>query len=1001
VLPSGATLVDNGNNTASFNWTPSLVQAGVYTISFFATDPSSAVDTEVVQITVLDQGRPVLALIGPKVVQEGTNLTFNVSAIDPNSTIPSLTAAPLPLNASFTDNGNGTGTFVFNPDLSQGGLGYQVRFIASDGILSDTELVAISVVNTGNLPPTITPIPDAIVQEGDSLIVPITSVDSDGGLLFPTLSVSSSLQSYTLTNNGDGTGVLRYRPSFFDAGVDTVRVFSTDQGIPQASAQAVFVITTLERNQAPLFKSAGPYTVLANKSISFTVTATDSTDNTPGNRLFLSVLNPPSNLTFVDLGNGNAIISFSPTSSQVGLQTINFLAVDEGIPALSTTLAVQINVRASNLPPVLGTIGPRLVTEGQLLTINMSATDPDTTGTITMRVVNNPTGAVFTDNGNATATFVWTPTFNQAGLYAVTFEAFDGLSIDKEVVFIQVAEAGNQLPVFDSIPTATTVEGDTVTVGFTAFDPDGGTITLSVIPATLPANATFSSPSAGVGEITFNPNFIQAGVYNVQIIASDGTGADTITVVITVNDAGNQLPTIASIGTQTGKELRNLTFTVNATDIDGPAPLLSSTPLPVGASFVTSTGVFSWTPSDVQAGNYFVTFFATDAAFPADVDSEVVIFNIADTNRVPNIIAFGNVSIPMFEGDTARFTVRAVDPDGTFPLMRATLSGLDSLATNMVLVDSGNGAATITFFPSYTQGGTPSPIAYAVRFVAKDAVDTTLIKTASTNVTFNVTDRNQLPVLSFPGGAGPFTRFEGTNLNFTVATNDFDSPVIPSLIVQNLPSGATFNVVSNSGTFNWTPNFTQSGTYNPRFITIDNRGGADTQEVTIFVAEAGNQAPVFITGLADTINVTAGALNEITVRSIDPESQLITLNFVSFITSYTFADSTNGAGTLAYTPLLTDLGNVDQVQFIATDPLGAADTLVTNLRVVNFLRGDVDDNARYTMNDLVTLLGYMFRGGVAPEHMEAADVNADNSINVADVTYLVNYLYFSGPRPPS
>jgi hypothetical protein len=53
------------------------------------------------------------------------------------------------------------------------------------------------------------------------------------------------------------------------------------------------------------------------------------------------------------------------------------------------------------------------------------------------------------------------------------------------------------------------------------------------------------------------------------------------------------------------------------------------------------------------------------------------------------------------------------------------------------------------------------------------------------------------------------------------------------------------------------------------------------------------------------------------------------------------------------------------------------------------------------MNDLVSLIGYMFRGGNPPEHLESADVNADQSINVADVTFLINYLYFSGPRPPS
>ena len=56
-------------------------------------------------------------------------------------------------NAVFTDNGDGTGIFDFNPDFTQAGL-YNVTFIASDGALADTEIVAIT-VNQVNLPPAV------------------------------------------------------------------------------------------------------------------------------------------------------------------------------------------------------------------------------------------------------------------------------------------------------------------------------------------------------------------------------------------------------------------------------------------------------------------------------------------------------------------------------------------------------------------------------------------------------------------------------------------------------------------------------------------------------------------------------------------------------------------------------------------------------------------------------------------------------------------------------
>ncbi|MEW5995403.1 MAG: thrombospondin type 3 repeat-containing protein, partial [Candidatus Zixiibacteriota bacterium] len=56
--------------------------------------------------------------------------------------------------------------------------------------------------------------------------------------------------------------------------------------------------------------------------------------------------------------------------------------------------------------------------------------------------------------------------------------------------------------------------------------------------------------------------------------------------------------------------------------------------------------------------------------------------------------------------------------------------------------------------------------------------------------------------------------------------------------------------------------------------------------------------------------------------------------------------------------------------------------------------GDVDDN------DLWFLCWYLFSNGFYPGCWEEADVNGDNDINIADLTYLVDYLYWGGDPPP-
>lgn len=73
---------------------------------------------------------------------------------------------------------------------------------------------------------------------------------------------------------------------------------------------------------------------------------------------------------------------------------------------------------------------------------------------------------------------------------------------------------------------------------------------------------------------------------------------------------------------------------------------------------------------------------------------------------------------------------------------------------------------------------------------------------------------------------------------------------------------------------------------------------------------------------------------------------------------------------------------------------------MTHLRVVAFLRGDLDANRKYTVNDLALLAAYLFRSQSLPEVVEAADTNGDGFVNISDIAYMVSFLYYEGPRPP-
>jgi PKD repeat protein len=88
---------------------------------------------------------PELAVITPKVVDKGSTLTFVVGASDPDGDITYYSATNLPKKATFDKE---TRTFSWSPDNSQSGI-YYVGFSVTDGSLTDTQTVTITVNNPG------------------------------------------------------------------------------------------------------------------------------------------------------------------------------------------------------------------------------------------------------------------------------------------------------------------------------------------------------------------------------------------------------------------------------------------------------------------------------------------------------------------------------------------------------------------------------------------------------------------------------------------------------------------------------------------------------------------------------------------------------------------------------------------------------------------------------------------------------------------------------------
>ncbi len=94
-------------------------------------------------------------------------------------------------------------------------------------------------------------------------------------------------------------------------------------------------------------------------------------------------------------------------------------------------------------------------------------------------------------------------------------------------------------------------------------------------------------------------------------------------------------PVLQAIPDRQGAEGKALSFIVEASDPDGTIPMLSAAPLPALAGFTDQgygRAVFTWTPAVGQAGQYGITFTASDGLLKASQKATITICAAEDTD---------------------------------------------------------------------------------------------------------------------------------------------------------------------------------------------------------------------------------------------------------------------------------------------------------------------------------------------------------------------------------
>lgn len=152
------------------------------------------------------------------------------------------------------------------------------------------------------------------------------------------------------------------------------------------------------------------------------------------------------------------------------------------------------------------------------------------------------------------------------------------------------------------------------------------------------------------------------------------------------------------------------------------------------------------------------------------------------------------------------------------------------------------------------------------------------------------------PTLTVPGAQSVN---EGTLLAFGVSATDPDGGTV-QLRVSGLPAGATFrDNQNNTGSFSWTPDMFQAGSYLVTFTADDTFGGVDTRSVPIDVVNVNN--PPVLDPIGDK-TVERGGFLAVWVSGSDPDGDALSFSQTGLPSFGSFTDFGDGSSSLTFAP---------------------------------------------------------------------------------------------------
>ncbi|MEP0940453.1 MAG: Ig-like domain-containing protein [Rhizobiaceae bacterium] len=888
---------------------------------------------------------------------------------------------------------NGDGSYTFAPASNYHGPIPQVTYTVSDGALTDTSTLNITVTPENDAPVVTAPAGTVNGTEDTGLVfsviggnaISIGDIDiasGDPGTTSVTLSVDHGTLTASLGSGagvvGDGTdtvvlsgtvaqvnaaldGLLYTGVADFHGG-DLISV-SVDDGTGSANAITAGSVLINVTAVADIVDDA--VSTNEDTAVGFNV-VTGLTAGNPDGASADGFLSSTPILTGIGAGPDapqNGVVSISPDGSIVYTPNADFHGVDSFTYTIETpdgdggvvseTGTVTITVNPVNDTPVQtvpdtsgGPIAATTTTEDGTITFTAangnSLLVADVDGPNLSTVISVTYGVLTPASGSgATITAAGTGSVTISGTAAQINAALDGLVYTPNDDFNTdgVQSESMVMTTDDGSGAGNAITTDTVALGITGVA-DAVNDAISTNEDTAAAFNVLTGLTAGLADGASADNFENAG-HTVTGVTQGTYGS------VSFDAAGNVTYTPQTNYNVSIGGVDTFTYTVTTDDGQGGAitetATVSVTVISVNDS-PDAVGNAYIGPEDVAiTGNLITDDTSGTAGSESGVDSDVETL-------------LGGLTI-------ASFTVAGTtgpNPDSSWPAgTSATAPGFGTLTVN--------GDGTFNLAPSANYVGAFPAVTYTLDD-GSGAAPGANGPTDTAPAVFTFTAVNDDPTAS---GLNPTTA-EDVAVSGTITMNDPDLPSGPDVLTASLDSGpgsAPNNgsvVVNSDGSYTYTPDPDFNGIDTFTVYVEDGQGGSTTTTITVTVTPV-NDAPVAAADAATTaedtpliVNAASGVLSNdhdgdgsglgvgVTVTTFTVDGTPYAANATANLTQ---GDLTlNDDGSYSFVPAANFNGSVPQVTYTVSDG-GLTDTATLDINVTPVNDQPVASDDAYTVNE--------------------------------------------------